>query len=274
MTLAGADPEESPKTSTLSERSSIHRLDSDQVSNIQINIALQILYKHFKQEFDEEGREIDPAAAALLLEGGFEEIVEETEDFGTAEGYGIGIRQAVRDLWRGNIDIAIFIAIMIFIIRMGFTSAFNSGAAAAGISPEEFTAAERGALEGEIAVDVGSLAGFAVAIAGEARILGGALGPLLGRAELWQNRFEEVRSLGLRMAAGNQKLMWVWNPLKDHCLDCLKYNGRVYRASVWQRYGIRPRMGELECGGWHCGCSFQLTDDPAMPGRPPSPSGI
>lgn len=203
----------------------------------------------------------------------FEEIDIDAADFSSEEGYGLGIRGSVRGLWRGDLDIAIFLAVMIFIIRAGFTAAWTRGAAEAGIDFNELTPEEINALEGEIAVDVGALANFAISIAAASRVLGGPLQPLLNRAELWQNRFEEIKSLALRMAGKNQKLMWVWNPLKEHCMDCLKYNGRVYRASVWDKRGIRPRSSELECGGWHCGCSFVLTDDPAMPGFPPLPSG-
>lgn len=230
----------------------------DDLRNLQA--ALNSLYAIAKQL--EEGEEIP-----------FEEVEEEAADFGTEEGYGVGIRNAVRDLWRDNIDIAIFIAVMMFIIRSGFTAAWHRGAAQAGISPDELTPEELAALEGEISVDVGSISNFALAIAAASRALGGALAPLLTRAELWVNRFGEIQSYALRMAARDQKLMWVWNPLKEHCGDCLRYNGRVYRASVWDRYGIRPRMSELECGGWRCGCSFVVTDDPVTPGRPPSPSG-
>lgn len=225
-----------------------------------------VLVRLYKQ-FEEELVEGEPP------EHLFEEVEEEAADFGNEEGYGLGIRGAVRNLWRGDIDVVIFIAVMIFIIRAGFTAAWYRGAGEAGISPEELTPEEIGALEGEISVDVGNLANFALSIAGGARLLGGALAPLLQRAELWQNRFDEIRSFALRQAAKNQKLMWIWNPLKDHCEDCLKYNGRVYRASVWGTAGIRPRATNLACGGWHCGCSFVVTDDPAMPGRPPAPTG-
>lgn len=250
-TSDGAEPEGNPKINTSSEPS--FTLED-----------LIILTKQFEEE---------------LIEGEpLEEFFEDDFDFDPAllaseEGYGGAIRGLTTALWDRRIEIAIFIAIMMFMIRRAFTDAWTQGAAEAGISFNELTPQEISALNGEIAVDVGSLAGFAVAIAGGARALGGPLQPLLNRAELWQNRYGEIKAFALQMAAKNQKLMWVWNPLKDHCDDCLKYNGRVYRARIWENAGIRPRMSELECGGWHCGCSFVLTDDPAMPGRPPLPSG-
>ncbi len=207
-----------------------------------------------------------------------EEFFEEDFDFDIAEaesetGYGLILRNLTRSLWSGKIDVVIFLAIMAFVIRRGFTAAWRQGAAAAGVDFNELTPAEIGALEGEISVDLGNLSSLALDIAGNTRLLGGALAPLLGRVEMWTNRIGEIRSFALRQAAGNQKLMWVWNPLKEHCDDCLKYNGRVYRASVWDAAGIRPRSAELACGGWKCGCSFVVTDNHAMPGRPPAPTG-
>ncbi len=220
------------------------------------------------KQFEEELIEGEPAEDFFEEDFDFDIIEAESE-----EGYGFILRRLTRALWRGDIDVVIFLAIMAVVIRAGFRAAWRSGAAAAGISFDELTPAEIGALEGEIAIDVGNLSSLALDIAGNARLLGGVLAPLLQRVELWQNRIGEIRAFALRQAAGNQKLMWVWNPLKDHCSDCLKYNGRVHRASVWEAAGIRPRAGNLACGGWHCGCSFVVTDDPAKPGRPPAPSG-
>ena len=220
------------------------------------------------KQFEEELIEGEPA----------EEFFEEDFDFDIAEaesedGYGLILRRLTRALWSGKIDVVIFMAIMAFVIRAAFRAAWRQGAAQAGVDFNELTPAEIGALEGEISVDVGNLSSLAIDIASSSRLLGGALAPLLSRVEMWTNRIGEVRSFALRQAAGNQKLMWVWNPLKEHCDDCLKYNGRVYRASVWEAAGIRPRSGNLACGGWRCGCSFVVTDAPAMPGRPPAPTG-
>lgn len=249
-----AEQEISPTNQNSSAHLNIHEIDA----------KIEFLAKQFEEE---------------LIEGEpREEFFEEDFDFdiaetGSEEGYGLVLRRLTRALWSGNIDVVIFLAIMAVVIRAGFRAAWRQGAAQAGVDFSELTPAEIGALEGEIAVDVGNLSSLAIDIATNSRLAGGALAPLLGRVEMWTNRIGEIRSFALRQAAANQKLMWVWNPLKEHCEDCLKYNGRVYRASVWESAGIRPRSGELACGGWRCGCSFVVTDANAMPGRPPAPTG-
>lgn len=202
-----------------------------------------------------------------------DELDEETLDFASPEGFGVGIRNITRDLWRGSIDLAIFFALGSIILRSGLIGAFNRGAAACGISAGEMTGQELKARDEIVSVNIGFLGGYGEAIVQSARAVGGALAPILSRAEMWTNRWGEAFSEGQMLACRDQKLEWVWNPIKEHCDDCLKYHGRVYRASSWAKVGIYPRSSELQCGGFRCGCRFQETDSPAMPGLPPGPEG-
>jgi len=203
----------------------------------------------------------------------FEAAEEDIELYATAEGFGLGIRNAVRDLWRGDTELALFLAAMLFVIRAGFTRAWETGAQACGITPQELTPEEIRRREQEIILEVSFVNSFALDILAFSRAAGGTLAPFLRRAEMWANRFGAIQGLATSMACQDQKLMWIWNPLKDHCSDCAMYNGRVYRASTWAKYDIYPKMPSLECHGKHCGCSFVVTDASVTPGRPPEPGG-
>lgn len=191
-----------------------------------------------------------------------------------AQNYRRSIRAAVRGFWTGAYDMNSFISEMSTVIRRNLTFAWYEGAKQCGINPSELTSEEISQLNIEINKDMGYLIGFADAIRRGQKSEGGKLTPLLRRAELWANRYDAVRSNAMSYACRDKKLKWVWNPLKEHCGDCMRLNGRVYRASIWRKYDIKPRMRSLACHGYNCGCMFVETDEPATPGRPPSIGGI
>jgi hypothetical protein len=93
------------------------------------------------------------------------------------------------------------------------------------------------------------------------------------RARLWVNRYNAVRAEAQAIVCSDQKLTWRLGDTEEHCEDCLNYQGRTYRASTWNRYGIRPQSFELACGGWNCDCRFEPTDAPVSAGRPPGMTG-
>lgn len=186
------------------------------------------------------------------------------------QNYSSGIRSAVYGLWRGTYNVLDFLDLMMFTVESGLRHAWYEGARECNIFPADFTTEENVALRAFVNNQFAFLDDFADAIEMNSRANGGKLGPLYTRAALWINRYGEAKAQAKQMACGDQKLKWVWNPLKEHCSDCERLNGRVYRASVWQAQGIRPRMSGLECGGWQCGCDFVVTDEPVTRGRPPS----
>lgn len=82
-------------------------------------------------------------------------------------------------------------------------------------------------------------------------------------ADMWANKsLYEAWYLGFEVGARGKKVKWIYNPLKEHCEDCLRYNGQVHTLEAWSARGIRPRSGALKCGGYHCGCNLEITDDP------------
>jgi len=58
-----------------------------------------------------------------------------------------------------------------------------------------------------------------------------------------------------------------------NCEDCLYLNGKVYTAKQWRDAKIKPHMNELACGGYHCQCTLEETNDPLSPDEPTLPSG-
>lgn len=201
------------------------------------------------------------------------------------ETFGKAVRDAVRALYFGFSDDFQFQDQMIAAFERYFEQAWAEGAAECGIQPNERTTAEADALNSFIFQQANFLPGFAsrISSAREAAITAGeldpnnpdtrqtkGLDPLFHRAQMWENRWGEVKALGQQMACGDRKARWKTNPMKEHCGDCARAEGRVYRMSVWEAYGWRPRSHDLECRGFQCGCEFVFTDEPVTPGRPPA----
>ena len=160
------------------------------------------------------------------------------------------IRAAVRGLWGGNLDMLGFLESMNRTIQRSFTIAWREGAQAVGIRSDEQNDDEKNALNIEINNDLMQTMGFANAIVKGSKANGGKLSPLLYRSEMWINRYTAIVSRAMSMAGRDKKLKWVWSPIKEHCGSCLKLNGRVYRASTWAKYDLRPKMHRLQCKGF------------------------
>lgn len=183
--------------------------------------------------------------------------------------FGLSIRAAVRGLWNGSLDDFAFIDSMYATIRRGYTVAFREGLKTCGVLPGDMTLEETSRLEQEINQETLFIPNFASDIARESKSNKGHLAPLLKRAEMWTNKYIAIRSLAMTFACGDRKLKWRVNITKEHCSSCLRLDGRVYRASIWRKYDLAPRMRKLECKGYRCGCEFIPTDEPVTPGRPP-----
>lgn len=190
--------------------------------------------------------------------------------------YRNGIRAAIRGLWTGALFYDNFFQAMMTTIRNGLTAAWQEGSAACGIAPAEYTLEERIALEQAIVREYQYIGGLGHDVEANSKANGGKLTPLLNRGNMWINRYNDVVNHAKQAACKNQKLRWVLHLIrmtKDPCVDCLRLNGRVYRASTWNKWGIRPQSSDLACSGIQCGCGFEVTDEPANKGRPPKLSG-
>jgi hypothetical protein len=201
------------------------------------------------------------------------ELAEHASELKSITSYRRGIRGVVAGLWRGTITKREFGAVILAVVDRGVNAAWRAGARECGIKPSDYTDAEREAINQAILDTSRPWEDFADQIIDRNRASGAKLESHMGRANLWINRYNAVRADAQQMACGDQKLVWLIGGTEEHCTDCLGYHGRVYRASTWARYGIKPQSFDLECNGWNCDCRFEVTTDPVTPGRPPRMSG-
>ena len=187
--------------------------------------------------------------------------------------YARGIRAAIYGLWSGQIDLFNFVDSMIASLEIGVRRAWYEGAAQCEIKPEELTLDELDAMRFLVNSNVNYVMRLATDIQAADKSKKGKLRPFIQRGQLWINLYNQASNQARQMACGDKKMKWViGSTIKVHCSTCLKLSNRVYRASIWKKYDIRPqdtRPGKLDCKGFKCGCSFQPTDEPATPGFPP-----
>jgi len=191
-----------------------------------------------------------------------------TKDSGS-DDYGRSIRAAVRGLWSGAYSVWEFESAMSAAIELGLRRAWYAGASECGIYPEDLSQDELNRLDQEIIGETSQILDFGLFIMYNSKLNGGKLTPLMTRAQMWVNRYEAVRGLAREYACADQKLKWIRGNTMQPCRDCLRLDGRVYRASTWRKYGIEPRMHSLQCGGFRCRCELIPTDEPSNRGRPP-----
>jgi hypothetical protein len=187
--------------------------------------------------------------------------------------YRQSLRAAVYGLWRGAFTEPEFYDSMIRTIETGLGRAWNEGAGEVGILPEEFTQEEIFARDAAILQEIQYITRFGSWIASRDKASGGLLRDLMYRMSMWVNKYNDIRNLAMQVVGADLKLTWRLGPTKEHCSDCANYNGRVYRASLWRKYNIRPQSRGLECKGYKCQCRLSPTNAPATPGRPPSMRG-
>lgn len=187
--------------------------------------------------------------------------------------YRKSVRDAVRGLWGGSLTLIDFYESMSAAIRRQFPLAWNEGAAQFGIGAEERSAEEEQRLTLEINTETTYITAFGHAILADSKANGGALQPLLDRADLWVNAYNRIVNLAGVMAAADQKGEWVYGDTIDHCASCSGYEGRVYRNSIWRKYleplDLMPKGHGLSCKGYRCDCTIVPTTKPITRGRPP-----
>ena len=190
-----------------------------------------------------------------------------------ASSYRSEIRNITRSLWNGAIDYNQAFDLMMFNIRAGLTSAWHNGMKEVGLLPADMTPQERLALEQIVQSEFSHIDGYLTWIEQNSKANGGKLGSLWPRANLWINRYLDVQNQAKVTAQNDPRLEWVWNPMKEHCIDCEHLNGKVKRASQWQQYGIRPQSPDLACRGFNCGCALLPSDKPLSRGPLPRLAG-
>ena len=189
--------------------------------------------------------------------------------------YRRGIRAAIRGYWSAAWDYNQFTDGMVTAIHMGIPTAWYEGAAACGIMPADLSPEEKTALRQAIFHEENYIARLAQVVEAGSKANGGKLGPLMARAGTWIARYHDIVNRAKVMACADQKLRWTLHGAhvtKEPCSTCVKLNGKVKRASYWKRVGVQPQNPpnpSLECLGWLCGCSFEVTDEPLSRGPLP-----
>lgn len=177
-----------------------------------------------------------------------------------------GVRSSVRGFWNGALSRSQFKSALSTVIKRNLTNAWLEGAKECGISADELTEDELSNRDDFIELQIGYIGGFADAIRENDKVSGEKLQPLFDRAEMWVNRYGDAKERAKEFACANQKLEWIIGPTERHCPDCSKYNGKVYRGSVWGE--VRPKSPCLDCGGFRCQCRREVTNKRASKGKP------
>lgn len=189
----------------------------------------------------------------------------------SVEAFHNGIRSAVRGLWMGVLDFAQFYDAMQSAIGRGLTQAWAEGAAQGGVTPDEYSTEENSALAQLLVSQYEQIQPFGLYIMAHNREKGGALEPLLSRAELWVNQYRSAVVRAAAMAAKDEKRVWILGATKAHCDSCKRLNGIVKRYSFWLEHvlpGCAPN-DNLRCGGYRCGCELRPTRRPISKGPLP-----
>ena len=187
--------------------------------------------------------------------------------------FGRRVRGLAHGLWAGTLDWIDFADSMGIAIYRGYEQAWREGADRCGITPAERSDQERIVLQREITADVGRIRSFGDWISQHTKALGFKESVVLTRAEIWTNRYLSIQTLAQVTACADQKLAWRLGSTHEHCSDCLTYNGKVFRASIWRKYGAIPQSRWLECSGFRCQCRLEPTRTPVTPGHPRYPGG-
>lgn len=182
------------------------------------------------------------------------------------------INAASRGLWLGQLDALSGADALFSAIGRGFEQAFTEGQKEYGVKANERTEEESKELARLIGDNYQFVGRFVEWIVTHNKASGSPWEMIRARAAEWINRYVYVQTVGREMANANQKEIWLYGPA-EHCCDCLRLHGRVYRNSTWRKYGLEPRSPALACFGAHCKCERKPTDLPLTRGRPPTLRG-
>lgn len=158
-----------------------------------------------------------------------------------------------------------FIDIMADLISGQLTQAANQALQEAGV---QMTDAIRTAVESAILSEYSHVDQYYRDIV-DAKVDGTPIDPLLARAQMWANRWNDVYNMVKTMIAAEfgHKMEWVYGDA-EHCTTCQGLNGIVAYAAEWDMLNIHPQgapNGALECGGWRCRCNLVVTEKRKTP---------
>jgi hypothetical protein len=176
------------------------------------------------------------------------------------------LRASVRGLWTGALTKRQALSTFRAAIERGIEQAWREGAAECGIQPDELTVQELTARDEFIFEQNDFATDFIDTIADQSKANGGSLTPLLQRAEMWVNRYNDAKTQGKVLACADFKAQWFIGPTEKHCPSCAGFDKRVYRFSTWDRNNALPQNRCLACNGFNCQCRLDPTDRPITKG--------
>lgn len=188
----------------------------------------------------------------------------------SADEYAAEITRLANALYYQRINSYTFVDSLFSAAKIHLWRAWAQAAARFGVKSEDMSPDERAYIDTVVnneALYMPGLADFIIAQRGK------GVDSLMARLSLWVNRWNDVYNAGLLRFGRDKKLKWVMGATVEHCEDCAKYAGKVYRSSTWARYDIRPQSRLLACGGRKCRCRFVVTRSPITPGKPSLPLG-
>lgn len=181
----------------------------------------------------------------------------------SAGSYRSGIYDAARAFWkegsRGN-----FMTRMKTHIKFGLREAWNAGASAAGVEPDEFEADDTAQIESIISTEQGYLSGLLDFLDQLANDPGKTLADANPRLDMWGNRWQDVYNQALVWFGDKIKLKWIYGPT-EHCETCQRLNGIVAWAREWETADIHPQSHRLACHGYNCQCRLEPTKQRRSP---------
>lgn len=187
------------------------------------------------------------------------DATQEAEVVKSFDDYRRSLRALTRGFWAGELSAFDFTDGMVSAISRHFEQAWRTVELQYGIDTDERTEASQDRLTLAINTEISYISGFAQAIVDSSKANGGSLQLLLDRAELWAKGWDRTIALAQSIIGGNLKLLWIRDPLKDSCDDCLQYDGKVFYQSEWDEAGVRPTGDMLQCTGIQCGCRWEVT---------------
>ena len=178
------------------------------------------------------------------------------------------LRTAVLRLWWGDISQIDFLDRMIYAIDEQYRRAWREGMRSNGLDPVMDNRPEWDkVLKARINQEYDHVLDFGAAIL-KSKEDGGKIDALYARVDLWVARYSEVVDLAKVTTGGDKKYGWALGMTEKHCTHCQELSKIVAFGSDWVASGWRPQSSALECGGFHCDCSFYETDKPITKKQP------
>lgn len=184
--------------------------------------------------------------------------------------YRNSIRSAIRGLWGGAMDDNDFQDAMQSAINRRLTQAWLEGMQVYGLGLGDMTISEKARLSSFISEQLTYVPALAHSVKTNSKANKGRLSDVIGRADLWANKYDLVKQTAEAMAGQDEKREWVMGATERHCKSCKKLHGRVYRQSVWLANGAIPPTHRTDCKGFRCLCSLQPTKKPITKGKFPA----